>query len=212
MTIEREDLRQIVDAVAAAGIEEFSLEVGDLKVRLSRQAAGTGGPLTPAAGRQSAPGAGGAPSTASGQPVPGTGGPLAPGAEAQAASAAGRQARPGMGGPSAPAGAAPPASRPTVAEPPAAAASAGAAPDETALVPVKAPLVGTFYRAPSPDAPPFVEVGSLVEPDDTVCIVEVMKLMNGVPAGCRGRVVRICADNAALVEYGQTLMLIEPAA
>ncbi len=79
-------------------------------------------------------------------------------------------------------------------------------------VEVKAPMVGTFYRAPAPGAPPFVEVGSVVAEDDTVCIIEVMKLMNSIRAGCRGRVVEICADDAALVEFGQTLMVIEPLA
>jgi acetyl-CoA carboxylase biotin carboxyl carrier protein len=76
-------------------------------------------------------------------------------------------------------------------------------------VAVKAPMVGIFYRAPSPGAPPFVEVGSLVEEDDTVCIIEVMKLMTSLRAGCRGRVAAIRVDNAALVEFGQTLMVIE---
>lgn len=77
-------------------------------------------------------------------------------------------------------------------------------------VEVKAPMVGTFYRAPAPGAPPFVEVGSTVTEDQTVCIIEVMKLMNSIKAGCRGRVVEICAENAALVEFGQVLMVIEP--
>jgi len=75
---------------------------------------------------------------------------------------------------------------------------------------VKAPMVGTFYRAPAPGASPFVEVGSLVTEEDTICIIEVMKLMNSIKAGCRGRVVEICAENGALVEFGQTLMVIEP--
>lgn len=75
---------------------------------------------------------------------------------------------------------------------------------------VKAPMVGIFYRAPVPGAPPFVEVGSLVAEDDIVCIIEVMKLMNSIKAGCRGRVVGIYAENEALVEFGQTLMVIEP--
>ena len=56
-----------------------------------------------------------------------------------------------------------------------------------------------------------MEVGTHVEPEDTVCIVEVMKLMNAVRAGCRGQVVEICAENGELVEYGQTMMLIDPA-
>jgi len=70
--------------------------------------------------------------------------------------------------------------------------------------------VGTFYRAPAPGAPPFVEVGAKVEPDDVVCIIEVMKLMNSIRAGRRGRVVEILAENAELVEYGQPLIVIEP--
>jgi acetyl-CoA carboxylase biotin carboxyl carrier protein len=71
-------------------------------------------------------------------------------------------------------------------------------------------MVGTFYRAPAPGAPPFVEVGSVVNEDDTVCILEVMKLMNSIKAGCRGRVAEICVENATLVEFGATLMVIEP--
>lgn len=75
---------------------------------------------------------------------------------------------------------------------------------------VKAPMVGTFYRAPAPGAPPFVELGSLVTEDDTVGIIEVMKLMNSIKAGCRGRVVEICVENGIMVEFGQTLTVIEP--
>ncbi len=77
-------------------------------------------------------------------------------------------------------------------------------------VEVKAPMVGTFYRAPAPSAPPFVEVGALVTEDDTVCIIEIMKLMNSIRAGCRGQVVEIRVENGAIVEFGQTLMVIEP--
>jgi acetyl-CoA carboxylase biotin carboxyl carrier protein len=77
-------------------------------------------------------------------------------------------------------------------------------------VEVTAPMVGTFYRAPRPGAPPFVEVGAVVGPDDVVCIIEVMKLMNSIGAGIRGRIVEILADNGQLVEYGQALMIIEP--
>lgn len=87
-------------------------------------------------------------------------------------------------------------------------ASAPAVPE--GLVAVTAPLLGTFYRAPAPGAPPFVEVGSLVEEGDMICIIEVMKLMNEVPAPCKGRVVEIYAENASLVEYGQTLIVIDP--
>lgn len=89
---------------------------------------------------------------------------------------------------------------------------ATARPARQSGVEVKAPMVGTFYRAPAPGAPPFVEVGSVVTEDDTVCILEVMKLMNSIKAGCRGRVVEICVDNATLVEFGTVLVVIEPAA
>jgi len=76
-------------------------------------------------------------------------------------------------------------------------------------VEVKAPMVGIFYLAPAPGAPPFVEVGGLVTEDDTVCMIEVMKLMSSIRAGCRGRVAEICVENGAMVEFGQTLMVIE---
>jgi oxaloacetate decarboxylase alpha subunit len=77
-------------------------------------------------------------------------------------------------------------------------------------VPVTAPMVGTFYRAPSPDAPPFVNEGDWVEEGRTLCIVEAMKMFNEIPAEISGRVVRILADTGAPVEYGQPLFLIDP--
>lgn len=82
--------------------------------------------------------------------------------------------------------------------------------EEEGLVPVKSPLLGTFYRAPKPGAPPFVDVGSYVTEDDTVCLVEVMKLFNTVKSGVRGRIARVCAENNRMVEYGQVLFLVEP--
>jgi acetyl-CoA carboxylase biotin carboxyl carrier protein len=78
------------------------------------------------------------------------------------------------------------------------------------LVAVRSPMVGTFYRAPSPGAPPFVEAGSAVEPATQVGIIEVMKLMNAVEAGAHGVVKEVLVGNAEAVEYGQPLMLIEP--
>jgi acetyl-CoA carboxylase biotin carboxyl carrier protein len=74
---------------------------------------------------------------------------------------------------------------------------------------VESPMVGTFYRAPSPDAAPFVEEGSSVRKGQTVCIIEAMKMMNEIEAPASGRVVRIIAENAQPVEYGQALMVIE---
>jgi acetyl-CoA carboxylase biotin carboxyl carrier protein len=73
---------------------------------------------------------------------------------------------------------------------------------------VSSPLLGTFYRAPKPGAPPFVEAGSAVEPDTVIGIIEVMKLMNTVRAGVRGTVTEILVSDGALVEYEQTLMRI----
>lgn len=78
------------------------------------------------------------------------------------------------------------------------------------LVEIKAPIVGTFYRTPSPDAAPFVEVGQEIETGQVVCIIEAMKLMNEIKSEVRGRVVDILAENADPVEYGQILFLIEP--
>jgi acetyl-CoA carboxylase biotin carboxyl carrier protein len=75
---------------------------------------------------------------------------------------------------------------------------------------VPAPLLGTFYRAPKPGAPPFVEVGSRVEEDSIICILEVMKLMNTVRAGMRGTVTEILGRDGVLVEYGETLLRIAP--
>jgi acetyl-CoA carboxylase biotin carboxyl carrier protein len=75
---------------------------------------------------------------------------------------------------------------------------------------VKSPMVGTFYRAPEPGAPPFVDVGSEVSDDTIVCIIEVMKLMNSIPGGARGVVTQILVADAEPVEYGQVLMVIEP--
>ena len=76
-------------------------------------------------------------------------------------------------------------------------------------VPVPAPVMGTFYRRPAPDAPPFVERGDEVGPDTTVAIVEVMKLMMPVTADVAGRVAAVCAEDGAMVEEGQPLFLIE---
>jgi biotin carboxyl carrier protein len=87
-----------------------------------------------------------------------------------------------------------------------------AAPEKAAadgLVEVASPMVGTFYRAPSPGAPPFVEVGSAVETGTQVCIIEVMKLMNSVVAGVRGVVAEVCAQNGAPVQYGDVLFRVQ---
>lgn len=77
-------------------------------------------------------------------------------------------------------------------------------------VTVRAPMLGTFYRAPTPGAPPYVQVGDVVGQSDTVGLIDVMKLFTPITAGVAGRVVEIFAENATIVEYGQALLLIEP--
>ena len=99
---------------------------------------------------------------------------------------------------------------------PAAQAATAAAPSRPAnartagWIEVRAHLPGTFYRAPKPGAPPFVEIGSQVEEDTVVCIIETMKLMNAVHAQARGEVVELCFENAQLVEKGAVLMRLKP--
>jgi acetyl-CoA carboxylase biotin carboxyl carrier protein len=100
---------------------------------------------------------------------------------------------------------APPLGTPTLTAP----ATASTAHDPS-LISVRAPLLGTFYRAPRPGAPPFIEVGARVEPDTTVGIIEVMKLMNTVRAGARGVVREVRARDGVLVEYGETLLMLAP--
>ena len=78
------------------------------------------------------------------------------------------------------------------------------------LHPIPAPMLGTFYRAPAPGATPFVDVGTRVEEETVVCLIEVMKMMNAVPAGVTGTIVEVCAENAAVVEYGAPLFRVEP--
>ena len=75
---------------------------------------------------------------------------------------------------------------------------------------IKSPMVGTFYRAPSPDSPPFIELGQIVEVGQVVCIVEAMKLMNEVKSEVRGKITEVPVENAQPVEFGQTLFAVEP--
>ncbi|MGQ0651638.1 MAG: acetyl-CoA carboxylase biotin carboxyl carrier protein [Betaproteobacteria bacterium] len=82
------------------------------------------------------------------------------------------------------------------------------APAEPEGHPVKAPMVGTFYRSPSPDAKPFVEVGQAVKAGDTICIIEAMKLMNEIEADAAGVVKAILVENGQPVEYGQPLFIL----
>jgi oxaloacetate decarboxylase alpha subunit len=100
----------------------------------------------------------------------------------------------------------------TAAASPAAAAAADEAPKfeenaNTAIV--KSPMVGTFYRAPAPDAPPFVNIGDQVEPGKTLCIIEAMKIMNEIKAEVKGKVKEILVENAQAVEFNQPLIVMD---
>ena len=93
--------------------------------------------------------------------------------------------------------------------PSAAAAAATETPSDS--IDVTSPFVGTFYRSPSPDAPSFVDVGSVVRPGQTLCIVEAMKLMNEIEAECSGTIVEVLAQNGKAVEFGQKLFRVKKA-
>ena len=79
------------------------------------------------------------------------------------------------------------------------------------LIEIESPMVGTFYRGPAPDAPPYVDTGTGVAPGDTLCIIEAMKLMNELECEVKGTIVEICVENAQPVEYGQVLFRVDPA-
>lgn len=116
---------------------------------------------------------------------------------------------------------------PAAAHAPAPAPSAGGSAESTAptggeeeggaeagsgnLVDITSPMVGTFYRAPAPDAPPYVDTGSSVSQGDTLCIIEAMKLMNELESEVSGKIVEILVENAQPVEYGQVLFRLDPA-
>ena len=78
------------------------------------------------------------------------------------------------------------------------------------LIEIKSPMVGTFYRAPAPDAQSYVELGAAVSPGDTLCIIEAMKLMNELECEVAGTIREICIENGEPVEYGQVLFLVTP--
>lgn len=91
-----------------------------------------------------------------------------------------------------------------------AAASAPAAEDTSKYITIKSPMIGTFYRRPSPDKPLFIEVGDEVAPGKVVCIVEAMKLFNEIESEVKGKVVKILVEDQSPVEYDQPLFLVDP--
>jgi acetyl-CoA carboxylase biotin carboxyl carrier protein len=176
------DVAEIMKLVEQSSFDELTLEMEGIKLTLRR---GVGVVANGAAGAPHAV------DSVSSAPALAAGG--AQSGAAHAASAVG-----GAGASAGPAaGAAPPSSL--------------APPSDPNVVDVTAPLLGTFYRRPKPGAPPFVDVGSVVEEDTVVAIIEVMKLMNTVRAGVRGTVTEILARDATLVEYGETLLRVRKA-
>ncbi len=104
--------------------------------------------------------------------------------------------------------AAAPAPAPTAA--PAAAPAEAPAEDTSNLVEIKSPMIGTFYRRPSPDKDVFAEVGDVIKPGDTVCVIEAMKLFNEIESEVQGKIVKVLLDDNSPVEYDQPLFLVDP--
>ena len=100
---------------------------------------------------------------------------------------------------------------PPSATPPDTLSTAQPEPSPAAGIPsINAPMVGTFYRAPAPDAPPYVEIGDTVSENTVVCILEAMKVMNEIKAGMKGTIVNIPVENAQPVEFGQPMFMVKP--
>jgi acetyl-CoA carboxylase biotin carboxyl carrier protein len=99
-----------------------------------------------------------------------------------------------------------PAAAPTTPAP-----AAPAAAEDSKLVPIKSPMVGTFYRSGGPDKPAFVKIGDTVDAGSKVCIIEAMKLFNEIESEVKGKIVKILVEDASPVEYDQPLFLVEPA-
>ncbi|MBO0342011.1 MAG: acetyl-CoA carboxylase biotin carboxyl carrier protein [Bacteroidota bacterium] len=112
---------------------------------------------------------------------------------------------------------APTAAAPVAQAPAAAPESAAPAPsdskkadDDSKYITVKSPIIGTFYRKPSPDKPPFVEVGSTIKQGDVLCVIEAMKLFNDIESEVSGKIVKILVDDSSPVEFDQPLFLVDP--
>ena len=82
--------------------------------------------------------------------------------------------------------------------------------EDSNLVTIKAQMIGTFYRSSAPEKPPFVEVGSVIKPGDTLCIIEAMKLFNEIESEVSGRIVKVLVDDVSPIEFDQPLFLIDP--
>lgn len=181
--IDLEFLESLIRAIDESSIDSVEIERGGTRVRVSKSP-----PV--AAGGEGLDGAG--------VTLQGAGGavaPAGPGAAAAGGAPSGGGAGTGGGAP---------------AEVGDAEGESGDGEASDGHVEIAAPMVGTFYRAPAPDAPAYVEVGDRVQVGDTLCIIEAMKLMNELECEVAGRVAEICVENADPVEYGQILFRIDP--
>ncbi len=179
-------VRGLIEAVDGSGIDSVEITRAGTRVKISKSPPSGGGAAYYAPPAY--------PMAAAGLPMAGAPGLVAGGGHA-APSTAPPSAAPEPAPSSAVAGA---------AEAPAPAA------EESGLIEVKSPMVGTFYRAPAPEAPPYVEVGSRVTKGQTLCILEAMKLMNELESEVEGVVRHVLVENAEPVEYGQALFRIDP--
>jgi acetyl-CoA carboxylase biotin carboxyl carrier protein len=170
MELSEDDVLHILKLIDESKFDYFQLEVGELKITVSK-----------------------------GEPIPLNSAPQQL-AVAPAPAAAPTSAKPA-------AAAAAPAPAPTAQTQPATVEARAAA---EGLLTVTAPLLGTFYVAPEPGAPPFTHVGAKVTEDTTVGLIEVMKVFNSVRAGVKGTIIELVAQNGQFVEYGQTLFLVKP--
>jgi acetyl-CoA carboxylase biotin carboxyl carrier protein len=104
-----------------------------------------------------------------------------------------------------------PVAAPAPAAAPAAAPVAAAPAQNSNLIEIKSPMIGTFYRSAGPDKPAFVEVGQTIKPGDKVCIIEAMKLFNEIESEISGTIVKVLVNDSSPIEYDQPLFLVEPA-
>lgn len=176
-----QELAQILEVIEGSAFDSIELRIGDLHLFASKSGAAQANVAVAPTGHAPAP----------------TPAPTALRAEGQAAAHAKTQEAPGT---------APQRVTPTRSAPLQGDETAGAAEGQTAIT---APVVGTFYIAPDPEAAPFVDIGDLVTPETTVGLVEVMKTFIDVKAGCAGRITRRLVENTAGVEFGQALFTVE---
>ncbi|MEM9364156.1 MAG: acetyl-CoA carboxylase biotin carboxyl carrier protein [Bacteroidota bacterium] len=106
--------------------------------------------------------------------------------------------------------AAPPVAAAPEAPAPSPVAEPASASDDSKYITIKSPIIGTFYRKPSPDKPPFVEVGSTISEGDVLCVIEAMKLFNDIESEVSGKVVKVLVDDSSPVEFDQPLFLVDP--